>query len=167
MRLVNRYFDAVADATVLPPAERAAVLEAMEAKFQFDPNIRPRDFLNAEVLTRALIGKSMPSAQLAVRAEVRMRTKRSLLRVLCAARLFELDRGRPAGSKDDLVPAYLPEWPADESDGRPLRTLTRPDGRWTVYGLDTGDRDPGEDPAPKYLRVELGGPVEATRPPAP
>lgn len=34
---------------------------------------------------------------------------------------FERDRGRPAATLDELVPAYLPAVPADPFDGRPLR----------------------------------------------
>ena len=55
--------------------------------------------------------------------EKRTRVRFGLLRLRTAARLYELERGRPVEQIDDLAPEYLPALPIDyfSPDGAPLK----------------------------------------------
>ena len=48
-------------------------------------------------------------------------TRRSLLRVCLALRVFHEEHGRLPENLDELVPAYLPEVPIDHANGQALR----------------------------------------------
>jgi hypothetical protein len=59
-----------------------------------------------------------------------------------AAEDFRLKHGRWPSRPEDLVPEFLPEWPADPIDGKLLRWLRRADGI-TVYSIGRDGKDDG------------------------
>ena len=151
-RRVNRFTDA---------AERAFEAGSEEAADEAVEGIRPESFagnvfgrLSADKAGRRLASLVLPAVGQSAVVAFRAKTKRELLRVLAAGRLFRIETGRPPAMPEDLVPKYLPKWPTDFRDGRPLRHRTF-NGVWSVYGLaPTVDRPPPDD-LPDYLSIEF------------
>ena len=153
---LSRRANAESDAAVAALGrDTAAATAAAEMTDRRLPRSGPLTFLDGDAMSDQLVAVTAPVPSHLAAAAHRVRTRRELLRVLAAGRLFELATGRPPASIDDLVPDYLPEWPTDHYDGEPLRHRTL-DGIWTVHGRDPQyvEKSPPGD-LPDYLRVDF------------
>lgn len=56
---------------------------------------------------------------------------------------FRKKTGRLPTGPDELVPDYLPVWPLDPFDGKPLRYVPRTNGTWKVYSVGPDLKDDG------------------------
>ena len=151
-RRINGYMDSAITATDEPSAEAAG--EAAGSLDVEPPGEGVFAQLDADYVNDRLVSLLLPAVRQAAVAAFRAKTKRELLRVLAAGRLFEIETGRPPTSPENLVPKYLPEWPTDHQDGRPLKHRTR-DGVWSVYGSDPTHTRPAPNDLPPYLLIEF------------
>jgi hypothetical protein len=56
---------------------------------------------------------------------------------------FRKKTGRLPAGPDELVPDYLPVWPLDPFDGKPLRYVLRTNDTWKVYSVGSDLKDDG------------------------
>ena len=91
------------------------------------------------------------------------RAQNALLLADFALRAYELEHGKAATNWDDIVPAYLPQAPADAFDYEHALRLTTRDGKTVAYSIGPDGLDdkgtPIENPDAtewQRFRVEIG-----------
>ena len=82
-------------------------------------------------------------------------------RAFLAIREFEAVKGRPPKDSAELVPGFLPDWPLDPFNGKPLNYRLNPDGSWVVYSVGPTLIGTGKDPDWKYNVGDLSFPSTA------
>ena len=140
-------------------------MEALEEEVPL-PDALAADVVPADVVTD-LVAKQFRPSQIFYRTSrlsyENNRAQNALLLAEFALRAYELEHGKVATSWDELVPAYLPQAPADPFDYEHALRLTTRDGKTVAYsigpdGLDdkgTPIENPDATPEQRF-RVEIG-----------
>lgn len=157
-RTINRFFDRAVAAVGLPLTERHAELRQIDNELnamQAKPATNPFFVSEARLANQAILDSLYGFERHAEEHKANVSRYR-LLDVLCSARLFELEHGRPATSREDLVPEYLQVWPTDEITGDELRKF-QSDGKWVIYFDDPNEiRWPDNPEISRYASIAIG-----------
>lgn len=157
-RKINIFCDRAVAAMDLPLMERRKELlqidqelDTMQATMQMGSYLVSQTDLMKKAVTDSVHGFERFHAKFGENV-----SRYRLLDVLCAARLFQLDQGRAASSRDDLVPKYLPVWPRDGIAGEELLE-SRSDGKWQIYFNNPFPwEQPDDQVIPPFNSIEIG-----------
>lgn len=119
------------------PAAETALVARITSNGKFDL------LMKRDPVGRMLALLLMPSMEKAQASHIRCIASLRATRVVLAICCFKVERSRVPSGPAELVPDFLPEWPLDSFDGKPLRWRTDPDGGWAIYSIGENLVDEG------------------------